>query len=211
MRFSRTECHSRRAHSALQHLSRSLAFRPNSFRASMRRIRRLVRMLPRCVAIIALCLGLAESPLRAQSPPDPKLQSPLTVTGTSIHQEIDFDAPPEKIYQILLDSRLFADFSGGGAADINPSEGGAFSLFGGRIVGRNIELVANKRIVQAWRESVWPPGEYSIVRFELQPGQPKTKVVLDHTGFSPGDFAHLEPGWKARYWDPLKKFLSGQK
>lgn len=171
----------------------------------------MMRMLRRSVAIIALCLELAQGPLRAQSPPDPKLQSPITVTGTSIHQEVDFDATPEKIYQILLDSKLFADFSGGGTADINPTEGGAISMFGGRIVGRNIELVPNKRIVQAWREAVWPPGEYSIVRFELQPEQQKTKVVLDHTGFSPGDFAHLEPGWKVRYWDPLKKFLAEKK
>ena len=68
----------------------------------------------------------------------------------------------------------------------------------------------NKRIVQAWREAVWPAGEYSIVRFELQPEQGKTKVVLDHTGFSPGDFMHLEPGWKVRYWEPLKKIPRGK-
>jgi activator of HSP90 ATPase len=174
----------------------------------MKQVRMRIKMLPQCVAIVTLLLGVAEGPLPAQSTPDPKLQSPVPVTGTAIHQEIDLDAPPEKIYQILLDSKLFADFSGGGAADINPIEGGAISMFGGRIVGRNIELVPNKLIVQAWREPVWPAGEYSIVRFELQPEQQKTKVVLDHTGFSPGDFAHLEPGWKVRYWDPLKKFLA---
>ena len=161
--------------------------------------------------MIALFVGLAAGPLGAQSTPDPKLQNPITVTATSIHQEIDLDAPPEKIYQILLDPKLFADFTGGGAADIDAREGGPVSLFGGRIVGRIIELVPNKRIVQAWRDSVWPEGEYSIVRLELQPEQQKTKVILDHTGFPPGDFSHLEPGWKTRYWDPLKKFLAGKK
>ena len=171
----------------------------------------VIKLLSRCVVAVALFLEGAAGPLRAQSTPDPKLQSPISVTGTAIHQEIDLNAPPEKIYQILLDSKLFADFSGGGEADINPTEGGAFSLFGGRILGRNIELVPNKRIVQAWREAVWPAGEYSIVRFELQPEQGKTKVVLDHTGFSPGDFMHLEPGWKVRYWEPLKKFLAEKK
>jgi activator of HSP90 ATPase len=177
----------------------------------MRQTRIMTKLLARSVGLFALFVGVAQEPLRAQSIQDPKLQRPITATGTSIHQEIDFDGPPEKIYHILLDSKLFADFSGGGAAEINPTEGGAFSLFGGRIVGRNIELVPNKRIVQAWREAVWPAGEYSIARFELQPEQQKTKVVLDHTGFSPGDFAHLEPGWKARYWDPLKKFLAERK
>jgi activator of HSP90 ATPase len=33
---------------------------------------------------------------------------------------------------------------------ISREVGGAFSLFGGIIVGRHIELVPNERIVQAW-------------------------------------------------------------
>ena len=92
----------------------------------------VIKLLSRCVVAVALFLEGAAGPLRAQSTPDPKLQSPISVTGTAIHpQEIDLNAPPEKIYQILLDSKLFADFSGGGEADINPTEGGAFSLSSG--------------------------------------------------------------------------------
>jgi activator of HSP90 ATPase len=109
-----------------------------------------------------------------------------------------------------LDSKQFGAFSGD-AAEISPEAGGTFSMFGGRIVGRNIELVPNQRIVQAWREASWGPGVYSLVKFELKEQGSKTKVVLDHTGFGEGDFEHLNPGWKMRYWDPLEKFLASNR
>ncbi|MGC2769372.1 MAG: SRPBCC domain-containing protein [Candidatus Acidiferrum sp.] len=93
-------------------------------------------------------------------------------------------------------------------ADIDPKAGGAFSMFGGLIVGRNVELLPNKRIVQAWRPSHWDPGVYSIVRFQLKPQGSGTKVVLDHIGFPQGDYDHLEAGWRAHYSDGLAKYLA---
>jgi len=125
---------------------------------------------------------------------------------TYLHQEIDIKASPQRIYDALLDSKQFATFTGM-AAEISRDAGGAFSTFGGLIVGRNIELVPNQRIVQAWRPGNWDPGTYSLVRFELKAQGPQTTVVLDHTGFPEGSFRHLDSGWYERYWEPLKKFL----
>jgi activator of HSP90 ATPase len=82
-------------------------------------------------------------------------QSPRS--GSTIHQEIDFHALPARIYEVLLDARQFSAFTKD-TADIQPTVGAAFRLFGGRIEGRNIELLANKRIVQAWRSTSWAPG-----------------------------------------------------
>jgi activator of HSP90 ATPase len=93
-------------------------------------------------------------------------------------------------------------------AEIDPKAGGAFSIFGERIVGRNIELVSNQRIVQAWHPANWEPGYYSVVKFELKEEGAETKVILDHTGFHQGDFGHLNSGWHDRYWEPLKKYLA---
>jgi len=45
--------------------------------------------------------------------------------------------------------------------------GGAFTLFGGHILGRQVELVPDRLIVQARRVSSWGAGVYSIARFEL--------------------------------------------
>jgi activator of HSP90 ATPase len=128
-------------------------------------------------------------------------------TRTSLHEDINIKASPQRIYDALLDAKQFAAFTGR-PAEIDPKAGGAFSLFGGLIAGRNIELVPNQRIVQAWRPTHWAPGIYSIVKFELQPQSSGTIVVLDHKGFPKGDFDSLDFGWHAHYWEPLKKFLA---
>jgi activator of HSP90 ATPase len=126
---------------------------------------------------------------------------------TYLHQEVDFKASPQRLYEALLDSKQFSAFSSE-FAEINREEGGAFSMFGGKIVGRNLELLPNQRIVQAWRPASWDPGVYSVVKFELEKKGSQTKVVLDHTGFPEGNFGHLDTGWKMRYWEPLEKFLA---
>lgn len=130
-------------------------------------------------------------------------------TRTSLHQEITFNAGPARVYTIFLDSKQFAAVTGM-AAEIDPKPGGSFKTFGGLIVGRNVELVPDTRIVQAWRPTHWEPGVYSIVRFELKPQESGCTLVLDHTGFPAGEFEHLNEGWPLRYWEPLKKFLATQ-
>ena len=126
---------------------------------------------------------------------------------TYLHQEVKVPASPERIYEVLLDSKQFAAFTGM-PAEINRDAGGVFSLFGGLIVGRNIELVANQRIVQAWRPAHWDPGVYSLAKFVLEAQGPQTKITLDHTGFPEGNFRHLNEGWYGHYWEPLRKYLS---
>ena len=86
--------------------------------------------------------------------------------------------------------------------------GSAFSLFGGYIIGLQIELTPNERVVQAWREISWTPGIYSLVKFELTEQGADTKVIFDHTGFPAGAEDHLAIGWHENYWDPLKKYLA---
>jgi activator of HSP90 ATPase len=139
-------------------------------------------------------------------------QSPATTPDskrTSLHQEVDLKATPQRIYQALLSSKDFAAFTGA-PAEIDPKPGGAFSLFGGMVVGRNVELVPNQRIVQAWRVVAdFPDGVYTLVKFELKPrGPSETSVILDQTGFAEGDFDHLSAGWHSHYWEPLKIFLA---
>jgi activator of HSP90 ATPase len=128
-------------------------------------------------------------------------------TRTSLHQEVDFTATPQRIYAVLLDSKQFSAFTGA-PAQVTPDAGAAFSLFGGGILGRNVELVPAQRIVQAWRSAGWEPGVYSIVKFEFKPRGSQTTIVLDHTGFAEGRYEHLYSGWKEHYWDDLQKFLA---
>jgi len=125
---------------------------------------------------------------------------------TSIHVEADYKVGPARIYEALLDAKQFAAFSGF-PAEIDRNAGGAFSMFGGLIVGRNVELVANERIVQAWRPTHWDAGVYSIVKFELKAKDSGATLILDHTGFPAGEYDHLLSGWNEHYIDRLTKYL----
>jgi activator of HSP90 ATPase len=76
------------------------------------------------------------------------------------------------------------------------------------ITGRHVELVANQRIVQAWRTGGWDAGVYSIVKFELVEQGSVTRIVFDHAGFPIGTAETLASGWKEHYWEPLNKLLA---
>jgi activator of HSP90 ATPase len=127
-----------------------------------------------------------------------------------IHQEIVVDAPKSLVYGVLTDAARFSQMSGGAPTEIDAKAGGAFSCFGGMITGRNIECVPGELLVQAWRAKPWGSGVYSIVRFELRAEGSSTKVALDHAGFPEGQGEHLDKGWHANYWEPLRKLLSEQ-
>jgi len=170
------------------------------------------RALAGAAAGIALSVSrfpaLGQQPAPAQQPTmDEKPSTAAHAMRTSLHQEIELKAAPERIFNVLLDSKQFAVFTGM-AATIDSSLGGAFHTFGGLIEGRNVELIPGRRIVQAWRPTHWDPGVYSMVHFELKASSDGTTLVLDHTGFPEGEFDHLDPGWYLRYWDPLKKYLA---
>ena len=127
--------------------------------------------------------------------------------STPIHQEVTFQASPARVYDALMESAQFSALSGA-PADVSREVGGPFSLFGGAIVGRNVELAPSKRIVQAWRATPWADGAYSIVRFELAGEGAGTRLTLDHTGFPEGEEEHLTTGWHRNYWEPLRTHLA---
>lgn len=144
--------------------------------------------------------GVQEAPAEAE-------KKKTIVRAVAIHQEEDLPAEAHRVYEALLDAKQFRAFSGGRRAEIDRNPGGSFSLFAGHITGRNVDLLSNRRIVQAWRATAWPGGVYSIARFELQGHEATTRVIFDHTGF-PSELAeHLEGGWRENYWKPLRNYL----
>ncbi len=125
---------------------------------------------------------------------------------SQIHQEITLAASPPRIYRALTDSGEFARFTGVDA-DIRPTEGGSFVCFGTFVLGRIVELIPDRRIVQAWRVFNWPDGIYSIVRFELHDENGNTRLVLDQDGVPDKDISHIDAGWENKYWRPLREHL----
>jgi activator of HSP90 ATPase len=132
----------------------------------------------------------------------------ISKKAEAIHQVVTFNAPPKRIYEVLLDAEQFSKMTGGMGTEISREAGGAFSLFSSQIKGRNLDLVPGQLIVQAWRSQGWGPHLYSLARFELIEQGPGTQLVFDHTGFPVGQAEHLATGWRDHYWVPLERYLA---
>jgi activator of HSP90 ATPase len=131
------------------------------------------------------------------------------VPAQSIHQEEYIPASLARVYALLLDAKAFSTMTGR-KAEIDPALGGAFSLFDGVIYGRTVAETPDRLLIQAWSDTGWPPGIYSIVRFELRPKGAGTLIVFDHTGFplGGGEPKHLATGWYEHYWNPMRKYFA---
>ena len=73
-------------------------------------------------------------------------------------------------------------------AKISGKVGGKWSAFGGMILGKNLVLIPNKMIVQAWRSSAWKkadPDSILVVTFGKAPGGGGAQVDLVHVGVPP--------------------------
>jgi activator of HSP90 ATPase len=130
----------------------------------------------------------------------------------SIHQEAIIDAAPAQVYAVLTDGEKFAAATGL-PARLSDQEGDLFALFGGRVEGRQIELVPSERVVQAWRfggahPEPWDAGVYSVVRFTLEPEGEATKLVIDHDGIPADAQERIATGYPTFYHAPLAKYFA---
>ena len=169
------------------------------------------RDVARHIATALAGVALAVTPRRLRAAP--QHEEDLTRDAEAIHQVLTFAVAPARVYETLTSPKEFSALMKYGTvpnappAELTARPGDEFRLFGGHVLGRNIELVPGTRVVQAWRASDWPAGLYSIVRFELRANGTGTTLTFDHTGFPKGQGKHLAEGWYLNYWTPMQKYL----
>lgn len=131
----------------------------------------------------------------------------LSHASEAIHQELLFDASPQRVYGALTSGKSFDAItrlsdgdallkaSGAKPTAIDNEVGGTFTLFGGYVTGRNLEMLPAERLVQAWRAGSWKPGAFSIAAFAFVKEGAKTKLLFDHRGLPDGQGTSLAQGW----------------
>ena len=124
----------------------------------------------------------------------------------TIRQAITLPATPHTVYEMLMDSKKHALFTGG-AAEISRTIGGTFSTNDGYSSGRNLELVQDRKIVQTWRASDWPEGHFSTITITLAPAREGTKLTFGQGGIPEEQYEEIRQGWYTWYWEPLKAAL----
>ena len=126
----------------------------------------------------------------------------------SIKQTITFDAPAHKVYDLIMDQKKHAAFTGSKVI-MSKKVKGKFDVFDGYCRGYNIELIEGEKIVQAWhfQEEGWPENHYSICTFHFKPEGTKTQLTFTQHGVPEHKVEELKNGWKQFYWNPMKAYL----
>ena len=123
-----------------------------------------------------------------------------------IEQTVSFKASPHDVYEALMDSAKHAEFTGA-PATISREIGGEFSIMGGALSGKNIELVPDQKIVQSWRSNDWPEGHLSTVSFALEADNNGTRLSLTHAGVPDDSYDDVQQGWHDYYCSKMKELL----
>lgn len=112
-------------------------------------------------------------------------------------------APPEDVYLALTNSNTIQLWSGE-EAEMSTEAGSEFSLWDGSIVGKNLEFIDGKKVVQQWYFG--EQATDSIVTIILHPHQEGTSVELKHTNIPDEDFDDIVDGWKENYFGSIREF-----
>lgn len=113
-------------------------------------------------------------------------------------------APVEFVWKAFVDPHEI-DAWGGGPAVMDDNEGTAFSLWGGEIYGKNIEVVINKKLVQEWYGGDWP--EASRVTFIFNSEGNRTQIDLLHENVPDAEAKIIDSSWDSDYLGQIKSYL----
>lgn len=125
----------------------------------------------------------------------------------TIKQTVTFKAKPSEVYEVLMDSKKHAAFTGA-PANIKNKVGTKFTAYGDYIEGENLELVKNKKIVQKWRGSEWEKGHYSKATFKLEKIKDGTRLTFTQIDVPESECKSISDGWKEHYWNKMKEVFN---
>jgi activator of HSP90 ATPase len=113
---------------------------------------------------------------------------------------------PEIVYAGLTNPNTIFLWTGD-KVEMSTVPGSEFSLWDGSIVGKNLEFVEGKKIVQEWYFG--EQEEKSIVTIILHPDKKGTSVELRHTNIPDSEYESIVDGWNNVYFRELIDFYTG--
>ncbi len=130
----------------------------------------------------------------------------------TIKQTVTLATAPAEVYDLLINSKKHSALTGG-PVSMSKKVNGTFEVFNGYCHGYNIELVENKKIVQAWHfaEDGWPDDHFSICTFLFTKVPGGTKLSFTQLDIPEHKAESLKDGWKQFYWKPMKARLALKK
>lgn len=125
----------------------------------------------------------------------------------TLQQAVTFNASPQEVYDMLMDSKKHQSLSGQ-PARISKKVGGTFTAWGAHLSGVNLVLKPGRKIVQAWRATGWWPDHYSIAIFDISKVRGGSKLKFTQIGIPPNRYSGHYRGWIEAYWTPMKEIFA---
>jgi activator of HSP90 ATPase len=133
---------------------------------------------------------------------------PKTITQSVTFKNVKAGA----LYSMFLDSKGHTAITGGNPAKISAKEGAKFSAHGGYIIGKNLQLIKDKLIVQSWYGTDWEKGNIDSTFTLLFEQKGKDAVIhMTHANIPDKNVKGIKQGWIDYYWTPWKKHLASKK
>jgi activator of HSP90 ATPase len=129
----------------------------------------------------------------------------------TINQKVVFKNTTLKaLYALYMDAKKHTLIAGA-PCTISAKEGTKYSVHGGYIKGKNLQLVKDKLIVQTWRAQDWTRDDVDST-FIINLEQQGKDVVLfaTHANVPDKHAASVAKGWTGHYWNPWKQHLAGK-
>ena len=124
-----------------------------------------------------------------------------------IQQTVTFPASPEQLFEIYIDSKKHSAATGA-KATVSRKAGGKFTAFDGMLSGKNLVVIPNRMIVQAWRGAHWKKTDLdSILILRFSKTKAGGRVDLVHVNVPDHDHAGVTKGWPKFYWKPWRAYL----
>lgn len=126
----------------------------------------------------------------------------------SINEVVYFSFPPQLVYEVFMDQNLHSLFTES-EVEFVAEVGAKFSLYGGYMTGRFVELIPNQSIVMDFKaqEEDWPEGHLSKVELHFLEDEKGTMMIFKHNGIPESLVEDFESGWKEYYWEPMADFM----
>lgn len=126
----------------------------------------------------------------------------------AIQQSVKFKATPQLVFELYMDSKKHTAATKA-PARISRKAGGRFSAHGGMVSGRNLLIVPNRMIVQAWRSVNFKSADAdSILVITFRKVARGAQVDLVHVNVPVQDHAGVAQGWKKYYWDAWRRYIA---
>jgi uncharacterized protein YndB with AHSA1/START domain len=119
-------------------------------------------------------------------------------------------ATPEEVYAAWLSSEAHSAMTGG-EAEMSDRIGAQVTAWDGYITGRNVELVAGRKIVQSWRTSRFDDNDPdSVIEVTLAPAPEGCLLKLRHSNVPDTHTSYENGGWRDNYFEPMRAYFAAR-